>query len=356
MYRQPLKQIAYLINNQRTRVPRVRRKPNMVQFIFQRCLVPMLAFVGIVAGCNSAYDGKVINKERSALSGHQHRIRSLSFSPNGNKLASGSQDGTIKIWDTETWSIESTIQDKDEPASPVLSVAFAPNGNFLAAGKGNGETKLYRESGEPLATFQANKGWVRCVAFSPDSKQLASAEDDGSVIIWDTETGKPIKTLKGSDEAVWCVAFSPDGKSVASGGWETGVVRIWDVGSGREVLKLNGVRGIAWSLAFSGDGKTVATGGDFVWLHDPVTGAQRALLRGHVADSTSIAMSADGQFLVSAGGAGEIKVWDTASCKVLATYWGNPREELWSIALSPDGKTIVSGTAKGNMKVWDMVK
>jgi WD40 repeat protein len=110
------------------------------------------------------------------------------------------------------------------------------------------------------------------------------------------------------------------------------------------------------SLAFFADAKTVATGGDFVWLHDPVTGVQKALLRGHIANSTSIAVSADGKVLVSAGGAGEIKVWETASGKVRATCWGSPREEVWSIALSPDGTTIVSGTAKGNMKVWDMVK
>src|SRR5262245_2356792 len=95
----------------------------------------------------------------------------------------------------------------------------------------------------------------------------------------------------------------------AAGGWERDVVRIWDVASGREVRRLKGVRGIVSSVAFFVDGKTVATGGDFVWLHDPGTGLQKALLRGHVTNSTSIAVSADGHFLVSAGQAGEVKVW-----------------------------------------------
>jgi WD40 repeat protein len=316
----------------------------------------MLAIAVTATGCGSPYNGTVVQKERTALSGHQDRIRALSFSPDGNRLASASEDGTIKIWDTTTWKLQSAIEDTDKPPPPVLSVAYSPSGKILAAGKGNGTTKLYDEAGKELMTLQAGKGWVRSVAFSPDSKQVASAENDGSVIIWDTESGKAIKALKGSDDAVWCVAFSPDGKSLASGGWESNVVRIWDVESGGEVRTLNGVRGIARSVAFFTDGQTVATGGDFVWLHDPVTGAQKALLRGHVANSASIAVSADRKVLVSAGQAGDVKVWDTASGKVRATYWGNPREEVWAIALSPDGKTIVSGTAQGNMKVWDMVK
>jgi WD40 repeat protein len=100
----------------------------------------------------------------------------------------------------------------------------------------------------------------------------------------------------------------------------------------------------------------MAVGGDFIWLFDPAVGTQKALLSGHVSHSTSIAVSADGMFLVSAGGAGEVKVWNTANGKLRATYWGSPREQLWSIALSPDGRTIVSGTEKGNMKVWDLVQ
>jgi WD40 repeat protein len=227
---------------------------------------------------------------------------------------------------------------------------------LFRSARGDGTTKIYDEAGKLLTTLQAGKKWVRDIAFSPDGKRLTSAEDDGSVIIWDLETGKSVKILKGSDDAVWAVAFSPDGKLIASGGWENNVVRIWDVGSGKEVQRLTGVRGIVSSLAFFADGKVVATGGDLVWLHDPITGAQKALLQGHVAGSRAIAVSADGQVLASAGGAGDVKVWEIATGKVRATYWGEPREELWSIALSPDGKTIVSGTARGNMKVWEMVK
>ncbi|MBV9124565.1 MAG: WD40 repeat domain-containing protein [Planctomycetes bacterium] len=319
------------------------------------CCWMMLVGAVAASGCRSPYDGTVITRERVSWTGHADRIRSLCFSPDGTRLASASEDGTLKLWDTTTWKLATTIQEPRDPP-PVLSVAFSPNGKFLAAARGDGTTKLYDQSGKKLLTFQATDQWVRCVAFAHDSKQVATAEDNGSVILWNPETGKAIKTLQGSDQAVWCVAFSPDGKLLASGGWERDVVRIWDVKSGKQLRTLPGVHGIARSLAFFPDGKTVATGGDFVWLHDPITGHQKALLRGHVTDSMGMAVPADGQVLVSAGGAGEVKVWDTTSGKVLTTYWGHPREELWAIALSPDGKTIVSGSAKGTLKVWDMVR
>jgi len=270
-------------------------------------------------------------------------------------LVSGSEDGTIKTWDTTTWKLTSTVEETDKTPPPVLSVVYSPDGKMLAAGKGNGMTKIYDAAGKELMTCRAKDQWIRSVAFSPDGKQVASAEDDGSVILWDVATGKANKTLKASKEAVWAVSFSPDGQLLATGGWEDIVVRIWDVKSGSRLQTLHGVQGIVRSLAFLPDSKTVATGGDFVWLHDAATGSEKTLLRGHVTNSTAIAISTDGKTLVSAGQAGEVKVWDTASGKVRATYWGNPREEVWSIALSPDGKTIASGTAKGTIMIWDMI-
>jgi WD40 repeat protein len=315
----------------------------------------VLTIAGAVTGCDSPDDGTVIRKDRVSIAGHKDRVRKLSFSPNGKTLASGSEDGTVKIWDTATWQLVRSIEDRAEKPPKVMAVAYSPDGKRLAVGRAGGALKLYDDLGKEFIGLGGGQEHVWDIAFSPDGRYIATARAK-FVDIWNADTGAAVKSLEVSDSQLWCVAFSPDGKWVASGGFERDVVRLSNVASGTAGLTLNGFHAFASSLAFFRDGKTIATGGDFVWLHDATNGQEKAMLRGHNSGSRSLAISADESRLVSAGAAGDVRVWDLGAKKVLSTYWGSPREILWSIALSPDGRTIVSGSEKGTLKVWDMVR
>ena len=317
--------------------------------------LPMVAIMAVVAGCNSPSDGTVIRKDRVSIIGHGDRIRKLSFAPSGKMLASGSEDGTVKIWDTATWQLVRSIEGRAESPPKVMAVRYSSDGKKLAVGRAGGPFQLCDDSGKVVLGLGGDQEHVWDIAFSPDGKHIATVRAN-FVDVWNAETGARAKSIEVSDNQLWCVAYSPDSKWVATGGFEPDVVRITNVELGTPGQTLKGFRSFAGSLAFFPDGKTIATGGDFVWLHDPTNGQEKAMLQGHNAGSRSVAISADGARLVSAGGAGDLRVWDLAAKKVLATYWGSPREELWSVALSPDGKTIVSGSAKGTLKVWDMVK
>ena len=155
------------------------------------------------------------------LKGHSYRVVSVAFSPDGNRIASGSYDGTIKVWD-------------------------AGDGHELLTLKGHDGW---------VQSVKGHEVWVLCVAFSPDGKRIASGSDDRTIKVWDAGDGRELLTLKGHWCGVPSVTFSPDGKRLASGSWShDNTIKVWDAESGRELVTLKGHSEQVNSVAFSPDG------------------------------------------------------------------------------------------------------
>ncbi|CAB4911310.1 unannotated protein [freshwater metagenome] len=156
--------------------------------------------------------------QRASLLGHYCRygpVRSVSFSPDGKYVVSGSNDKSLNIWSTSLniWSTES---------GEVVRTLNGPT-----------------ESGEVVRTLNGHTSAVYSVSFSPDGKYVVSGSGDKSVKIWTTESGEVVRTLNGHTSAVNSVSFSPDGKYVASGSGDKSV-KIWTTESGEVVRTLNG--------------------------------------------------------------------------------------------------------------------
>ncbi|GAB1311808.1 hypothetical protein MFIFM68171_02018 [Madurella fahalii] len=285
------------------------------------------------------------------LEGHDSSVRSVAFSPDGQRLVSGSDDTTIKIWDPASGNCLQTLQGHD---SWVRSVAFSPDGQRLVSGSDDTTIKIWDPaSGNCLQTLRGHDSSVHSVAFSPDGQRLVSGSDDTAIKIWDPASGNCLQILRGHDSSVRSVAFSPDGQRLVSGSDDT-TIKIWDPASGSCLQTLRGHNSWVHSVAFSPDGQRLVSGSydKTIKVWDPASGSCLQILRGHNNWVYSVAFSPDSQRLVSGSYDTTIKIWDPASGSCLQTLRGH-NSSVRSVAFSPDSQRLVSGSDDTAIKIWD---
>jgi WD40 repeat protein len=296
----------------------------------------------------------------TVLSGHTDAVKSVAFSPDGKTLASGSLDGTVRLWDVNTY------QQIGGPLAShigyVFSVAFSPDGKTLAAGGADGRVRLWdvgthRQIGGPLA---GHTGAVSSVAFSPDGKTLADGSDDG-VRLWDVGTHRQIGgPLAGHTGAVSSVAFSPDGKILAVG--SSGTVRLRDTRTGHQIGSFAtpaGTGDTIQSVAFSPDGKTLAAAGfgpGPVWLLDVPAGRKIGSLTSPGVGTMiySVAFSPDSKTLAGATSNGTVVLWGIATQQQIGAPLAGHTGVVASVAFSPDGNTLASAGEDHTVRLWDV--
>jgi WD40 repeat protein len=287
-----------------------------------------------------------------ALKGHTHQVFSVSFSPDGRRLASGSADNTVMVWDLATGRLARTLKGHKRS---VMSVGFSPDGRRLASGSADDTVVVWDlATGQRARTLKGHTGSVESVSFSPDGRSLASGSVDNTVKVWDVASGQPARTFKGHTHAVNSVSFSPDGRRLASGSWDNTVV-VWDVASGQPSRTLKGHTGSVESVSFSPDGRRLASGAldRTVAIWDLASGQLIRTLRGHDAWVFSVSFSADGQRLASGADDNTVVVWDLAGGQPALILNGHAAQ-VKSVSFSPDGRRLATGADDNTVVLWDL--
>lgn len=314
----------------------------------------------------------VASPDRAVLTGHGADITALAFSPDGKIIASGSTDGTARLWDAASHrQLGAPILPPPAQGSCVnlpVRVALSPDGRLVAstcmATVWFWDVATHRRVGRPLHTRNA----VSAIAFAPDGRTFATGDDQGDIRLWDAAAGRPpadipasTATRAGRGHTIYSitgVVFSADGKRLVTGSAD-GTARLWDAATSDQVgaVFAGHTKGIN-DIALSPDGATLATaGGDgTVRLWSMATHRQvgRPLTAsGGKAPFEGVAFSPDGKRLVTAGSDGRARIWDTAGHQQLGNALGGNLVPLKRVAFSPDGRLLGVAGDDGAVRLLD---
>ncbi|KAB8335310.1 CHAT domain-containing protein [Scytonema tolypothrichoides VB-61278] len=287
--------------------------------------------------------------EYNRLEGHRGEVKSAVFSPDGNTLASTSNDKSVKLWKRDGTLLITLEGHK----AGVLDVAFSPDGQTLASASEDKTIKLWKRDGTLLGTLEGHDAAVSKVAFSPDGKTLASASEDHSVKLWRVSGKVPVllTTLKKHQDEVKAVVFSRDGNMIASASKDK-TVKLWKR-DGTFLTTVARHNDTVWDVAFSPDGNTIASASADntvkLWNKD---GKFLKTLEGHQAPVSGVAFSPDGKTLASASWDNTVKLWNKDG-SLLTTLNGHS-DRVWGVTFSPDSKILASVSGDMTIKFWKL--
>jgi WD40 repeat protein len=282
------------------------------------------------------------------LEGHTYYVTSVAFSPDGQIIASGSLDKSVRIWQVSGSGSEGRYLDGH--SGSVFSVAYSPNGNLIASGSHDKTVRLWNTDGSTAQILEGHQGSVFGIAFSPDGRWVVSGSADKTVKIWDVKSGKLLATLSGHKDSVTSLSFSLDGRWLASGSKDT-TVKLWDMSKGTELGYFEGHDAGVCSVAISPDGRRLLSGSidKTAKLWDMASGEYIKNLRGNADWVLGVAFSPDGHTIAVASDA--IRMWDTRKAIELKTITGH-YSLINAVVFSPDGQIIASASDDKTVRLW----
>lgn len=338
-------------------------------------------------GFEWAFWRKQVHRTFGTLRGHLGRINSVAYSPDGQRIVSGSDDHTAIVWATPTRQEVALLKGH---RAPVTGVSWFPDSRRIVTGSHDHSVKIWDAAdGRELASARSRRGRIESVAVSPDGQSIASANQDGTASVWSFHSstyssippslaenllnrpggtrvppggegrgeGFPLReiiTLEGHTDAVLSIEFSSDGQRIATASAD-GTARVWDPKTGGSLQILKGHRDYVRSVAFSPDGTRILTASDDETAKIWETSSGRLLLtlRGHNDWVRSARFSPDGAFVATASDDGSAKLWNTTDGRELTTARLHD-VPIYCAGFSPDGQRLITGGRDNVARIWKL--
>ena len=293
------------------------------------------------------------------LSGHHHSIESLAMTPDGWMLVSGSEDGTLRLWDLDLQRCMGVLVGH---YGPVRSVVITPDGKTAVSGSDDRTIRIWDlERRELRQVLMGNSTNVQALAIGPEGQALASGGSDSSVILWDLSTGQPQKTLNGLTRPITCLDQSADELLIACTDHDEKVVRMRKITQGgrcsySQISLLEHRKNAA--TAISPDHTMIATGGrKSIYLYDVKSGSLVRELFGHTDFTPGLKFSPDGRWLFSASASLDKtwRIWDVHTGECLRAVDGREEGQIgqYGFGFLPDGQRFLLGGVS-DISMWDI--
>jgi WD40 repeat protein len=286
---------------------------------------------------------------------HGGSVSAVALSADDEWAVTASREGRVKFWNVTTGTaIGQPIELKKE----IFNSAFSRDGKLAVVSGDDGATLCDVKTGQPRGKMIQHGGYIRWVAFGPDSKIVATGSDDHTARIWDALTGEPISRPLDHPDRIEAVALSPDGRILLTACVD-GSARMWDTGDGRSLerpLRHNG--GAVNAVAFSNDGLIAfsASSDRTARMWDRTTGKPRGhVLAGHEGLINRIVVSGDGQLVATASFDRSVRLWDASLGLPVGPPLFHPGV-IYDVKISRDGGTVLTVCEDGIARLWEITR